>query len=100
MISGFVSVYTMKTDDEHPANCYFKAFLHKLKRIYPMVTIALLVRLILKTIDVLAFGTGSLDDFLNVKTLILNFLLLFRGWPHFEMMGIVNSTWFSICFFF
>ena len=95
LISGFVSVYTLKDDNNvFGISNVAKNLAHKLSRIFPIVTIALIFEIIIKTIDYSLFATGDLSSIYNVKTLFANFLLLFRGWGVFDMMGINNPTWY------
>lgn len=69
--------------------------LHKLKRIYPMVTIALIIALAVKSFSaVFAGDTAKLAEMWNVKAIIANLFLVFRGWPYFNMLGINNPTWY------
>lgn len=68
-----------------------------------MVTIALIFAILVKSINYSVYGAGEISSIWNIKTLIANFLLIFRGWPRMNMTGINNPTWYLciliICYF-
>jgi len=91
MISGFLTLYTFK--ECAGGSQLLKCFCHKLKRVFPVVTIACIYTLLIKTL----IHTGSfteLSALWNIKTLVANFLLLFSGYPFFSMTGYNNPTWY------
>lgn len=96
MISGFVAMYTFKPNQEISRGEVYllKNLCHKLLRIFPVVTIALIFAIVIKTINYSVYGAGELSSIWNFKTLVANFLLIFRGWPYFKMTGINNPTWY------
>ena len=60
-----------------------------------MVTIALLFDIIVKSIIATKTGDYSFfHDYMSIKAIISNLLLLFRGWPFLSMIGINNPTWY------
>jgi peptidoglycan/LPS O-acetylase OafA/YrhL len=94
-ISGFLTIYSDKKKI-----CAEKFggghLLHKLIRVCPMAIISIFVCLILKTIQSVQLHDNQLALLWNVKALVANFMLLFAGYPYFEMIGINNPIWY-IC---
>lgn len=80
--SGFLTLYTDKSGGA-------KELKHKLLRIFPMASIACLFTLIVKSIY-----ADNLSTLWNFKSLLVNFLLIFSGYPYFSMIGINNPTWY------
>lgn len=83
MISGFLTLYTDQ------GKSITRGLVHKFLRIYPMATIACFFTLLIKSI-----ASDNLNVLWNLKALAANFLLIFRGWPFFEMTGYNNPTWY------
>lgn len=98
IISGLMTSYSNRfATNAGEVRYWGGCFLHKLLRLFPMVTIACAATLLLKT--VLAFQLNDAEQIQklwNVKALVCNFLLLFRGWPKLSMLGYNNPTWY-IC---
>ena len=67
---------------------------HKLLRLYPMVFLSILVCLLLKSELSILTSDGRLGDLWSAKTLLVNFGLLFAGYPYLETMGINNPVWY------
>ncbi len=93
LISGFLTVYTTRESRN-----LLQSLFHKLIRLYPVPLIACIFTLLLKTINAYTLGDGAaMSSLWNVRNLMLNFFLLFRGWPKLEIMGINNPTWYLCC---
>ena len=91
MISGFLTLYTFKNcaGAAQLAGCFWK----KLKRLLPVVTIACLFILVVKTFLYMD-SPSDLSALWNIKAVTANFLLLFSGYPFFSMIGYNNPTWY------
>ena len=91
MISGFLTLYTFKNyaGAAQLSGCFWK----KLKRLLPVVTIACLFILVVKTVLYMD-SPSDLSALWNIKAVTANFLLLFSGYPFFSMIGYNNPTWY------
>lgn len=91
MISGFLTLYTFKNyaGAAQLSGCFWK----KLKRLLPVVTIACLFILVVKTFLYMD-SPSDLSALWNIKAVTANFLLLFSGYPFFSMIGYNNPTWY------
>ena len=99
MISGYLTLYTSRSIPATGISQILKeegrAFIHKLKRIYPMTIITTAFCLCVLSIDAAVMGdTPKLAELWNLKAVAANFLLLFRGWPGLSMMGYNNPLWY------
>ena len=95
IISGFVAANSLhNSGGVRTLESCGKAWIHKAKRIYPMAWIACSCCIATALAYRLIIGEWSDGAYTNWKCIIESYLLIFRGWPKLEMLGINNPTWY------